>query len=88
MNDENKNVVSGNELASVNVVKVEKKIEITKTEYAKLNEIKAKMLKYKAINERSYKRRNAFIKLMLAKAENAKIVVTDSEIDKYLEKNK
>lgn len=88
MDDQNKNVVPGNELASVNVVKVEKKIEITKSEYAKLNEIKAKMLKYKAINERSYKRRNAFIKLMLAKAENAKIVVTDSEIDKYLEKNK
>ena len=66
----------------------EKKIEITQAELNSLNEIKAKMLKYKAINERSYKRRNAFIKLIMEKALKANIKVSEGEIDKYIAENK
>jgi len=40
--------------------------------------------KMKAINKRSYERRNAWKALMIAKAEKAKIQVSDAEVDAYL----
>ena len=38
----------------------------------------------KEINKKSYERRNARIKLMLDKAEKAKIQVSEAEVDAYL----
>jgi len=53
----------------------------------KVAEMEAKAAKYdkmKAINKRSYERRNAWIKLMLKKAEEKKITVSEAEVDAYL----
>ena len=40
--------------------------------------------KIKEINKKSYERRNARIHLMLKKAEEKKITVTEAEVDAYL----
>ena len=53
----------------------------------KYKEMEAKAESYekmKAINKRSYQRRNARIHLMLEKAEAAKIKVSEAEVDAYL----
>jgi hypothetical protein len=56
---------------------------------AQLNEVlekAAKYDKYQAINKRSYKYRNAKIKVILRKAAEAGITATEQEIDAELNK--
>ena len=52
--------------------------------YEELIAAKVQNDRMKAINKRSYERRNAYIKLMVAKAEKAKISVSEAEVDAYL----
>lgn len=46
----------------------------------------AKLEKFEASHKKSQERRNARIKIILAKAEKAGIVVTDAEVDAFLAK--
>lgn len=54
--------------------------------YAELVAAKVQNDRMKAINKRSYERRNAYIKLMVAKAEKQGIKVSEAEVDAYLKK--
>ena len=52
--------------------------------YAELVAAKEQNDKMKAINKRSYERRNAWQKLMLGKAEKQGLKVTEAEVDAFL----
>ena len=58
--------------------------ELTEKQIQDALEAQRKWEKMRAINKRSYERRNAWLKLMVEKAEKANITVTDAEVDKYL----
>lgn len=64
------------------------KTELTEKQIQEALEAQRKYEKMKAINKRSYERRNAWMKLMLQKAETAKIEVSDAEVDAWLAKNR
>ena len=57
---------------------------LTEKQVQEMTEKAKKYDKMKAINKRSYERRNVRIHLMLKKAEEKKITVTEAEVDDYL----
>ena len=57
---------------------------LTEKQVQEMTEKAEKYDKMKAINKRSYERRNVRIHLMLKKAEEKKITVTEAEVDAYL----
>ena len=59
-------------------------MEVEKEMYDKLMKKAEHDDKMKAINKKSYQRRNAKIQLMLKKAKKAGIKVSESEVDDYL----
>lgn len=63
-------------------------IKLTKEQIEAALEAQRKYEKLQAINKRSYQRRNAWMKLMIEKAEAAKIEVSDKEVDEWLAKNR
>lgn len=63
------------------------KIELTQEQLEKALEAQRKYEKMQAINKRSYERRNAWMKLMIQKAEAAKIEVSDQEVEAWLKAN-
>ena len=63
------------------------KNQINESRINELLEIERKMKKYKEINKKSYERRNARIKLLVKKALDAQIFVSDDEIDLYIKHN-
>ena len=62
--------------------------KVSEKRLKELLEKERRLKKMKEINKRSYKRRNARIKLMLRKAEKAGITVSDKEVDEYLKNKK
>ena len=63
------------------------KTELTQKQIEEALEAQRKYQKLQAINKRSWQRRNAWTKLMLEKAEEAKIVVSDAEVDAWMVKH-
>jgi uncharacterized protein (DUF2384 family) len=63
-------------------------MQIDDKKYAELVAAKEKLDKAKAINQRSYERRVVRTRLMLKKAEQAKITVTEAEVDQELKRLK
>lgn len=79
------NVGTKGEGSSYPIMKGES-MQLTEKQVAEM-EAKVKAYdKMKAINKRSYERRNAWRTLMLKKAEKANIKVTEAEVDAYLKK--
>ena len=63
-------------------------MNIDDKKYQELVEKAAHDDKMKEVNKKSYERRNVRIKLILKKAEEKGIKVTEAEVDEYIKKNK